>query len=85
MNLHSLNIFRITTVLVAEEGMEMETLKTHPKISMAIFSHLGKFAKKIKDLYCFKCVPCLPKTNYIIALKNSLSNLRKHIEVIKAN
>ncbi|KAK3539932.1 hypothetical protein QTP70_019570, partial [Hemibagrus guttatus] len=35
---------------------------------------------KSKDSFRFKCLLCLPKTNYIAAYRNSPSNLRKHIE-----
>lgn len=34
-----------------------------------------------KKAYSFKCLLCLPKTNYISAFNNSTSNLKKHVYV----
>ena len=42
-----------------------------------MFTYLG-----VKDgSYRMKCLLCLPKTTKILAFKNSLSNLKKHVVV----
>ena len=63
------------------EEMEEETGETPTEDPWLYLKPMFEIFVTKTDSFQFKCLLCLPQTNYITAYKNSSSNLKKYVVV----